>query len=256
MKPFGLLLAGLSCIAAAPPPAPQPVTIVAHRGLAEGVPENTVTAFRQSLARGVAVIELDVRATMDGQLVILHDETLDRTTDCSGSLALLVLEKVRTCDAGGGERVPTLAEALEFIRDKPARLLLDIKPGTPLGSVLAQIREHRAEFRTILGLRRVRDVARVRRELPGARTLAFMPEVADAQAFAAAGAQIIRLWSDWVEADPSHVVRTRALGAEPWIMVGRKLPATRDEWRKLHTRMIATGPRGLITDRPELISMP
>jgi glycerophosphoryl diester phosphodiesterase len=245
-------------LAALPPTAarhPQ-VTIVAHRGLAAGVPENTLAAFRQSIERGLKVIELDLRITKDRRIVILHDATLDRTTDCSGRLGELTLARIKVCDAGAGERVPSLAEALSFIGDKPVRLLLDIKPGTPLDRVMREIREHRAETKVILGLRRPKDIARVRRELPGTTTLGFMPQPGDAPAFAHAGANIIRLWSDWVEADPGHVARTGALGAEVWIMVGRRLPDKEREWRGLHTRMIATGAQGLITDRPELISAP
>jgi glycerophosphoryl diester phosphodiesterase len=245
-------------LAMAAPPALETaaVTVVAHRGLARAVPENTLAAFRRSIADGVAVIELDVRATRDGRLVIHHDETLDRTTDCSGSIAQQSFEQVRSCDAGRGERVPSLSEALAFIQGKPARLLLDIKPGTRLDRVISEIRSHRAEAKVIVGLRRARDIARVRRELPGTTALAFMPDVRDAAAFVDAGAQIIRLWSDWVEADPALVGRTQALGPKAWIMVGRRLPARDQEWRRLHARMIASGAQGLITDRPDLISDP
>jgi glycerophosphoryl diester phosphodiesterase len=261
MRLGGLLLAGLSCLAATAPAAlPRPPTIVAHRGLAEGVPENTLAAFRQSIARGISIIELDVRVTKDGHLVILHDATLNRTTDCSGSLAELALAKVRTCDAGWpthpGERVPTLAEALALVKATPVRLLLDIKSGTPLEQVLAEVRGQNASMNVILGLHSVKEVERARADLPSATILAFMPERTDAGAFAKAGAQIIRLWSDWVEADPALVARTRALGPQVWILIGRSLPSSNDSWRALHARMIATGAQGLITNRPELISAP
>ena len=83
-----------------------------------------------------------------------------------------------------------------------------------------------------------------------------MPRLADATAFAAAGARIIRLWSDWVVADPAIVARTQAIGSEVWIMVGRKLPKGDGGWRALHERMMATGAEGLITNRPDLISGP
>jgi glycerophosphoryl diester phosphodiesterase len=260
MRPC-LLLAGLACLTATAPAAPpRPPTIVAHRGLAEGVPENTLTAFRQSIALGISIIELDVRVTKDGHLVILHDATLDRTTDCSGRLADLALAKVRTCDAGWpthpGEHVPLLAEALALVKSTPVRLLLDIKPGTPLGRVLSEVRGQGAAGNVILGLRSVKEVERARAELPGATILAFMPERSDAAAFAKAGAQIIRLWSDWVEADPALVARTRAFGPQVWILIGRSLPSNNDGWRALHVRMIATGAQGLITNRPELISAP
>ena len=243
-------------LAAAVPPALETaaVTVVAHRGLAPAAPENTLAAFRRSVADGLAVIELDVRATSDGRLVIHHDETLDRTTDCSGSIAQQSFDQVRSCDAGHGERVPTLSEALDLVGDKPVRLLLDVKSGTRLDRVIAEIRDHRAEAKVIVGLRRARDVAHVRRELPGTTALAFMPHVGDAPAFVDAGAQIIRLWSDWVEADPTLVGRTKALGPKAWIMIGRRRPARDEEWRQLHARMIASGAQGLITDRPQLIS--
>lgn len=239
------------------PQAPSaPVTIVAHRGLAVGVPENTIAAFRRSVERGVPVIELDVRETADGQLVILHDETLDRTTSCSASLAATYYVQLASCDAGGGERVPSLADALAFVRDRPARLLLDIKPGTSLRRVVREVRAGGFKGKVIFGLRRAKDVARVRRELPGSTILAFMPDVGDAAAFADAGADIIRLWSDWVDADPGLVRRVRAQGPKAWVMVGRRLPSGDGQWRALHSRMIAAGAQGLITDRPELISTP
>ena len=256
----GLLLAGLACLAvtafAAPPR--QPVTIVAHRGLAQGMPENTLAAFRHASAQGVAVIELDLRMTKDGHLVVMHDATVDRTTNGSGRVSDLTLAQIKALDTGGathpGERVPTLAEALDFARSSPSQMLADVKPGTPLDSVIREARQQNAGPKLILGLRRAKDIAKVRRELPNVATLAFMPDVADAPAVAAAGAHIIRLWSDCVEADPTHVGRVRALGPKVWIMVGRRLPSRKSEWRALHRRMLAAGPDGLITDWPELVN--
>jgi glycerophosphoryl diester phosphodiesterase len=261
MRIGGPLLAGLACLAATSTAAsPDEVTIVAHRGLAEGLPENTLAAFERSIQRGLSVIELDVRTTRDGHLVIHHDETLDRTTDCTGQLAGISLARIKSCDAGWpshpGEQIPTLAETLVFARDRPVRLLLDIKTGTSVRAVLNSVRDHRAEQKVILGLRRVTDVTLVRSETPAVNILAFMPEIADANDFAAAGADIIRLWSDWVEADPAIVARTRNLGPHVWIMVGRKLPKRDNDWRALHGRMISTGAEGLITNRPDLIPGP
>lgn len=243
-------------LAAAPPMTAEPVTIVAHRGLAEGVPENTLAAFRHSIERGVAIIELDLRVTRDGQLVVLHDKTLDRTTDCTGLVAEHTLAEVRACDAGHGERVPTFAEVLELARGKPVRILADVKKPTPIEPVIGEIRHHQAEAGVILGLRRIDHVTHARAALPDTTILAYMREIADAPAFAAAGAHIIRLWSDWVEADPPLLARTRALGPEVWIMLGRDLPSREPGWRDLHARLIEAGAQGLITDRPDLISAP
>jgi glycerophosphoryl diester phosphodiesterase len=243
-------------IAAAPP---QPITIGAHRGLGEGVPENTLAAFRHSLARGLAVIEIDLRATKDGHLVILHDATLDRTTDCSGAIAEQMLANVRQCDAGwptySGELVPTLTEVLALARDSPTRLLLDFK-SAPIDQVLREVRAHGAEKRVILGLRKIEQIGHARAAMPAASIIAFMPGSTDAPVFVDAGADIIRLWSDWVEADPGLVAKTQTLGKPVWIMVGRKLPRSDAGWRALHDRMIASGAEGLITNRHDLISAP
>jgi glycerophosphoryl diester phosphodiesterase len=255
MRRPGLLLAGLAC--AATPAAPlQPVTIVAHRGLSEGVPENTLAAFRQSVANGVSIIELDLRVTRDGQIVVLHDLTVDRTTDCSGAVAKMNLPSIKRCDAGHGERVPTFAEVIALVQGKPVRVLADVKDGTPIGPVLNAIRQLHAQRQVILGLRRVSQVARARAALPDTTILAYLPAIGDAKAFADAGAQIIRLWSDWADADPPLISRTRSLGPQVWIMVGRRLPSNPPQWRALHGRMIAAGAQGLITDRPDLISSP
>ena len=255
MKLLALLLT-LLAIAAPASPLPHPLTIVAHRGLGEGVSENTLAAFRHSIERGVQIIELDLRLTKDGQLVVIHDLTLDRTTDCAGAVAAMDLARIKGCDAGHGERVPTFAEVITLVRGKPVRILADVKVGTPIAPVLHAIREQHAERQVILGLRSTKHVARARAELPGVTILAFMPEAADAAAFTQAGASIIRLWSDWVEADPALVARTQALGPQVWILIGRTLPTRKRAWRALHKRMVATGAQGLITDRPELISSP
>jgi glycerophosphoryl diester phosphodiesterase len=261
MRLAGLLSAGLACLSATATAAPaNPVTVVAHRGLAEGMPENTLAAFRRSVEGGLGIIELDVRTTKDGHLVILHDETLDRTTDCSGLLSDHTLSRIKSCDAGwpshAGERIPTLAEVLDFARDRPVQLLLDVKSGASVQHILREIRDRHAESKVVLGLRRTIDISLVRKEAPAVAVLAFMPNFSDASIFASSGAAIVRLWSDWVEADPGIVAKTQSLGTKVWIMVGRKLPKGDGSWRALHARMVATGADGLITNRPELISAP
>ena len=88
--------------------------IIAHRGLDNSYPENTLIAFKAALESGMAV-EIDVRSTADEELVVLHDDTVDRTTDGSGSVAKMNLAELKQLDAGGwkgiefsGECIPTL----------------------------------------------------------------------------------------------------------------------------------------------------
>ncbi len=212
------------------------------------MPENTLAAFRRSIARGVPIIELDLRVTRDGELVVLHDA---RSTARPTAPARSPRWRWRghACDAGGGERCRASPRSLALVRGTPVRILADVKDGTPLAPVLEAVREQHAERQVILGLRRVNQVARARAALPDTTILAFMPRVADAPAFATAGAHIIRLWSDWVEADPALVARSRALGPQVWMLVGRHRPRTQSEWRALHGRMLAARP-GRADHRP------
>jgi len=113
--------------------------IVGHRGNAAHAPENTMESFRQALAAGAECIEFDVRQSADGVPVIIHDPTLDRTTDASGTVATLPADRIRTADAGArftldgrtfpyrgrGFQVPTFEEVLRDLRDVP--LLIEVK---------------------------------------------------------------------------------------------------------------------------------
>ena len=92
---------------------------IAHRGASSYAPENTLAAFELAIEMGVRHIELDVHATSDGHVVVLHDDTVDRTTDGSGPVTNLALATLRKLDAGSwfgrefaGERIPTFDEVL------------------------------------------------------------------------------------------------------------------------------------------------
>jgi glycerophosphoryl diester phosphodiesterase len=93
--------------------------VVAHRGASGSAPENTLAAFRRAAQQGAHMIELDVQLSRDGHVVVMHDDTVDRTTDGHGAVGALDLARLKMLDAGSwfgerfaGERVPTLAEAL------------------------------------------------------------------------------------------------------------------------------------------------
>ena len=110
-------------------PAADPV-VVGHRGLVKHAPEETHANFAACIDLRVA-IELDVRRTRDGQLVCLHDDTVNRTTTGTGTVGELSLRELRLLDAGkkfdptfAGEKVPTLEEVFALIRDRKATSLL------------------------------------------------------------------------------------------------------------------------------------
>lgn len=89
-----------------------------HRGNPAEHPENTLVSFRSAIELGVDMIECDVHLTADGELVVIHDHTLDRTTNGTGPVGQHTLAQVRQLDAGRGERLPVLAEVCELARDR------------------------------------------------------------------------------------------------------------------------------------------
>jgi glycerophosphoryl diester phosphodiesterase len=137
--------------------------IVGHRGNAAHAPENTIESFRQAFDLGVDVLEMDVHLSGDGQVVVIHDPTLDRTTDRSGRVDRLTLDEIRRADAGArftrnrgvtwpyrgqGISVPTLDEVLSTFPATP--LLIEIKTEAASRATRDVIERHDAIERCIV----------------------------------------------------------------------------------------------------------
>ncbi len=112
---------------AAPFSVGRTMTCFAHRGASGRSPENTLLAFRYAFELGADAIECDVQLIADGAPVIIHDSTVDRTTNGRGAVAHLSLEQLRQLDAGAGEQIPELHEVLELCREKSKLVNLEIK---------------------------------------------------------------------------------------------------------------------------------
>ncbi|MGM7703123.1 glycerophosphodiester phosphodiesterase [Pseudalkalibacillus sp. Hm43] len=111
----------------------QRVEVVAHRGAAGYAPENTMAAFDKAVEMDSDYIELDVQMSKDGELVVIHDTTVDRTTDGTGKVGELTYAELRALDAGSwfapefkGEHLPTLGEVLDEYRGK-TNFLIELK---------------------------------------------------------------------------------------------------------------------------------
>lgn len=109
------------------------IYVAAHRGWSEKYPENTMLAFQKAIDLGVDQLETDVRITKDGELVLIHDATVDRTTNGHGLVKEFTLSELKELDAGikageqfRGAQIPTLIEFMELIKDHPT-LTLDIE---------------------------------------------------------------------------------------------------------------------------------
>jgi glycerophosphoryl diester phosphodiesterase len=117
--------------------------IMGHRGSPADEPENTLASFRRALAVGVAAVELDVQLTRDGRLAVIHDDTLDRTTNGRGPVQDLTLAELKKLDAGRGEPVPSLEEVFDLVQGK-AHLVVELKQPVAAGALLDFFRERRA----------------------------------------------------------------------------------------------------------------
>ncbi|MDQ3678814.1 MAG: glycerophosphodiester phosphodiesterase family protein, partial [Actinomycetota bacterium] len=181
------------------------VTLVNHRGLSPGFPENTLAAFRNAIAMGVDAIEIDMRTTQDGEIVILHDATVDRTTDGTGSVGELTLAQVKALDAGShespefaGERIPTYEETLQLVKGTGVKLLLDIKTTSVTERAVALTEQYGMIDDVIVGPRTVATLEAFKALNPNLTTLGFIATQADADAMIDAGVDYIRLWPYWI----------------------------------------------------------
>lgn len=100
--------------------------IYAHRGYSANYPENTLSAFEAALPY-VDGIELDVQLSKDGRLVVIHDETVDRTTDGEGWVKDMTLQQLRSLKVDGYERIPTLEEVLSLIKSSDVTMNVELK---------------------------------------------------------------------------------------------------------------------------------
>ncbi|TLS51896.1 glycerophosphodiester phosphodiesterase [Paenibacillus antri] len=113
------------------------IVVAAHRGWKSEYPENTLLAFKEAMELGVDMVEFDLRMSKDRTVVVIHDETVDRTTDGTGNVRDLTLAELKRLDAGGwfgrafeGLKIPTLEELCELLQAYPNVLLnVEIKSG-------------------------------------------------------------------------------------------------------------------------------
>lgn len=100
--------------------------IMGHRGAAALEPENTLLSIARAIEIGVDALEIDVRLSKDKEIVVIHDSSVDRTTNGTGPVGSYTLEEIKKLDAGKGERIPTLQEVIDLIGNK-VRLVIELK---------------------------------------------------------------------------------------------------------------------------------
>lgn len=228
-----------------------PIEIIGHRGASGTCPENTVAAFRRAEQIGAHMIELDVQLSRDGEVVVMHDDTVDRTTDGHGAVAAQTLDQLRRLDAGRwfapefeGERIPTLAEVLDQVR-LPVNVELKAGGGRELEArTLAVVGEAGALGRVVFSSFEHESLVRLRALTADAElgVLWTSRELSPALVLAArVGARAVHLRKTAASASNLAAVREKGLATRVWTV----------NEPKEFARLQAAGASGVFTDYPE-----
>ncbi|MDO3413187.1 glycerophosphodiester phosphodiesterase [Saccharibacillus sp. CPCC 101409] len=230
--------------------------IFAHRGASGSRPENTMEAFRRAAALGAGGIETDVQLSLDGEPVLIHDETLSRTAGACGRVSDKTYAELRELDAGGwyhpdfvGERIPHLDELLELAAQTVIVLNIELKnnilPYTGMEEkVIAAVRGYGLERRTILSSFNHYSVALCKRLAPEIRTgLLYMEGLYRPWDYARSiGADALHAYDPAVQAEWVREARENGVDYHPFTVND---PARIKE-------LIGMGVSGIITDHPDV----
>ena len=248
---------------------PQRFLVIAHRGGRSLGPESTLSTFKRAVEIGVDVIEIDAHTTKDGHLVIIHDDTVNRTTSGKGTVNSLTLKELQSLDAGyhwspdngrtyplrgHGLTVPTLAEA--FAEFPTTRMNIEIKESQPevITPLCDLIRNHNKTNQVMIASFDTAQLNRFRAQCPDVATSAGARE-----AFVFFGMQ-------WARLDNLYTPKAQALQVpQRWgdirVITPRFLKAARARNLRVHVwtvnnsrhmqRLLDLGVDGIMTDYPE-----
>ncbi|MFN8544742.1 MAG: glycerophosphodiester phosphodiesterase family protein [Candidatus Binatia bacterium] len=227
------------------------LVVIAHRGASGTAPENTLAAFRRAADIGAHMLELDVQLTADGAVVVIHDETLERTTEGTGPVEGLTLAELRRLDAGGwfderfrGEQIPTLAEVLAAVS-----LPINVELKAPATAELAErtvriVMESGALGRVVFSSFHP-DLLRAARGYAPTADLAVLwsePSISDALRLAeGVAATALHIRKEAAQAPVIAAARRAGLAVRVWTV------NVREDAR----RLAADGATGIFTDFPD-----
>lgn len=231
---------------------------IAHRGFSAVYPENTLLSFNKALELGVDHLELDLQVTFDGHLVVMHDRTVDRTTNGSGEVSDLSLAEIRELDAGvwrgdafAGERVPTYEDVIEKL-DAPAVLVTELKfrGNDDIRKVIDTIESHGVADRVVISSFDLDKLPELRRQAPDLPTTALLQT--DDTTIEQKIELTKRLGCDTIGPRCSDTTKELVDAAHEAGLIVRAWGLGRDEGPELR-RMIALGVDGMTTDRPDVL---
>ncbi len=202
--------------------------VIGHRGAKSIAPENTLESIHAAKRCGADFVEVDVRLSKDGFLVVIHDEAVDRTTDGSGRVEEMTLEDIKRLDAGCGERVPTLVEAISLSEELDLGIVVEMKE-EGLEDLVAQELEGRRAIVTSFyhaSVREIKELADIKTgviisSLPinpvylalWAKADSIFPRIVSPNLFKKAHRERIEVYP-WTINDPDQVRWLKRLGAD------------------------------------------
>ncbi|ULQ48120.1 hypothetical protein JN531_007425 [Flagellatimonas centrodinii] len=224
-----------------------PLTIIGHRGARGVAPENTLAGMEAALRLGVDGIEFDVQQHPDGELFLLHDLTLDRTTNGRGIATTLGFDALRRLDAGHGERIPTLDETLDLI-DRRCLVNIELKTWNGCADAVARMLQQRldagwAADQFLVSSFHLPELLRFTAALPAVPVAALYCGIplAGSEELRALGSRQAHLADEFVDAD--YVAAVRAAGGRCWAYTVNTADAAQ--------RLTDLGISGIFTDHPE-----
>ncbi len=238
--------------------------VVGHRGAAELAPENTMPAIEVGIRHGAQAVEVDIHRTRDGKLVVMHDTSVDRTTQSSGAIRALTWDQIRRLDAGQyfspsyvGTNVPSLGEVVEHVLGTERTLVVEVKdpalyPGIALD--LADLLADKAS--SVSGHNAFESVVVISFDSDWLRHFhEVAPEVWLSQLHMwggrwpkVDGTIAVDVYWQSVLLDPTLILRARRRGYRCWVWTVNKPWAARLLWW--------LGVEAVTTDRPDLIQAP
>jgi glycerophosphoryl diester phosphodiesterase len=232
----------------------EPGFVAGHRGDKEGAPENTIPALKLAIESEAEFVETDLQLTSDGVPVLMHDWTVDRTTDGTGPVWSLTYDEISRLDAGGwyareftGTRVPTLTDFIDVFTPSTKHAILELKGSWTADQariVTSQLFEAGVQERVVFAsfdLMTLKALQQVANSVP--RVIISRKVVGDPAILAAAcGASAIVTSHAFIESDPEAVDRIHAAGLGVLLYTLNN----EDDW----TAAVSLGVDGIITDKP------
>ncbi len=221
------------------------VLVIAHRGASGYCPENTLKSIEEAIKRGSDIVEIDLRMTKDNQIVLMHDESVDRTTNGKGYVNELTLQQLKELDAGDGEEVPLLTEVIGAFAENDIKFMLDVNSKGYERSLIEIIQKYRLEDRSIIS--GVHEPLKVIKSLDSRLTIApsfdkaSKEQIIEALAMSAGIFNCNYLAMTREAVDEAH---KHGLQVIVWVV---------DEVETMH-KMIEYGADGITTDYPDVLS--